>query len=120
MTRTTAKHFRIFSAECRRLAELWELSGWRIMCRHTSLAPRVFAQCTANVLQRDIVIDLAVEWPESREVTDGAVRSEARHEMIHALLNPLGGLMGCRFVSEDEANSAEHEVLRRLDRLLPR
>ena len=46
--------------------------------------------------------------------------SLARHEMIHALLEPFNYFAHNRIVTQKQLDDANHEVLRRLNPLLPK
>ena len=116
--KTTKKHFAIFKAECERLRKLWGLTGWRFEYYHEPDSRGTCARCTVNGCQRGVCLQLAAYWEEL--VTVQRLRYFARHEMIHALLGPIDFLGANRFVSHDEHNAANHEVLERLMALLPR
>jgi len=93
-------------------------SGWRleIYPEHYSDSS-VYARCHRHVTQRGIRICINDHW--DKPITEKDLLAYARHEVIHALLDPVASLAQCRFVTEDEINAAEHEVLNRLFRLLP-
>jgi hypothetical protein len=115
--RTTKKHFAIFKAECERLRALWGLTGWRFEYHHEPDARGTCARCTVDGCQRGVRIQLASRWTE--RVTKRQIRYLARHEMVHALLGPIDFLGANRFVTADEYEKGNHEVLERLMRLLP-
>jgi hypothetical protein len=114
----TAKHFRLFKREVLRLWKLWEMSGWELAVEHHQIGERVFANCGCNPGQRSIRIRLSKtsEVP----VTEASLLDSARHEMCHAVVEPLDSIGCCRYVTEDEINAASHEVLRRLMKVLPK
>lgn len=114
----TAKHFRLFKREVQRLWMLWEMSGFELVVEHHAPGIRAFASCQCNPTQRSIRIRLGKE--SEVPVTDALLVDTARHEMCHALVEPLDSIGCCRYVTEDEMNQASHEVLRRLMRLLPK
>ena len=113
----TAKHFRLFKREVQRLWTLWEIGGFELVIEHYPL-PSAFANCQCNPGQRSIRIRLGKE--SNVPVTEAILLDAARHEMCHALVEPLDSIGCCRYVTEDEMNQASHEVLRRLMRLLPK
>lgn len=115
----TKEHFDIFSEEVHRLWELWGLTSIRFELSHEDLnSPDVGASCSRHPIQHAARIVLNTEW--NVEVSESRLRDYARHETIHALLGELGSLACCRFVTEDEVDTAEHLVLNRLNGLLPR
>jgi hypothetical protein len=114
----TAEQYEVFATEVRRLWALWGMSGWELVLEHFDLPADVFANCGCNPGQRSIRIRLCKKSPV--ELTDDMLRESARHEMCHAIVEPLDTMGCCRYVTEDELNQASHEVLRRLIVLLPK
>jgi hypothetical protein len=114
--KTTKRDFREFCDECRRLQKLWGLSGWRLQLGWEELDDHRAATCSIDLEQRALYVVLGKQKDEQ----DLGCREWARHEMIHALLAPIGALSYQRFVQRSELYSAEHEVIEQLDRLLPR
>lgn len=117
--KTTNRHFRIFDREVRRLWKLWGITGFELETRLShegELPPEAKAGACPFADQRRIIIVLNRELDDT---PDKVLRGYARHECIHALLQPLGRLACDRFVSNETLDAAEHEVLVRLERLLP-
>lgn len=115
----TEEHFAVFSAEVRRLWDLWQLGSIRLELERDKLGgAEIGARCSFHPIQHSAFIKLNTEW--DTEVTEARLRAYARHETIHALIGELGALACARYVTDDELDAAEHLVLNRLDKLLPR
>jgi hypothetical protein len=121
--RIAKKQFVVFRTECERLHNLFRLSGWGMEVQFEDLGEENTASCTTDVCQRKLWISLNREWKRWDGPTppsDARIRQSARHEMLHALTEPLIQMAASRFVTKDEVDEACHEVLQRLDPLLPR
>jgi hypothetical protein len=116
--KTTKAHFKAFEAECQRLWKLWGMSGWTLLIKHektkTSTAE---ASTNSNYVQRIVWVTLNTDW--SVPITTTELLETARHEMVHAMLQPLGNLATQRYIQDSDLDMAEHEVLHRLMKLLP-
>lgn len=117
MSRTTARHFAIFKAECDRLIKLWGLVDWEFRILHDSNDG--LATC-APQNNRICVIRLARTWGKLDEITDARLRAAARHECAHAVTGELIVMVRARCVSEDELTAAIEVTARRLERMLPK
>jgi len=106
---TTQAEFEEFESEVRRLWSLVGMSGWQLVVTHRELDENTYANCTSDGIARRIEISLNKKPKECFDV-----RYLARHEMGHAMLQPLGQYAACRFLTEDELVSAEHEVVMRI------
>jgi hypothetical protein len=94
------------------------MNSWKLLVEHGACQkPHYEAETSCGTIQRYIRIRLNVEMP--RAPTTAELLDTARHEMIHALLEPMQTLLFCRNVTEDELDTAAHEVLRKLWDLLP-
>jgi len=121
--RITKKQFVIFRTECERLHNLFRLSGWGMEVVFEDIGEDAAARCMTDVCQRKLWISLNTkweQWDQPAPPSDARIRQSARHEMLHALTEPLIQLAQSRFVTKDEVAAACHEVLQRLDPLLPR
>lgn len=121
--RVTKRHFAVFKAECERLQKLWNLTGWELRVLHRQLdGDGVLACNDADLAHRVLYVRLTLvlrnSWAKS--LPDAEIRDAARHEMVHALTQPLLEAAQSRYTTEDELAAASHEVLRNLDALLPR
>lgn len=117
MSRTTARHFAIFKAECERLIKLWGVVDWEVRIIHSN-APGL-ATCSPQN-NRICVIRLGKTWGALDEITDARLRAAARHECAHAVTGELLVMVRARCVSEDELTAAIEVTARRLERMLPK
>lgn len=116
-TTLTNREINLFKSEVKRLWELWGMTGWVLDVSDDDC--EYDASCSTNLLQRRILIQVNRK-PKKLPLNDDAIKELARHEMIHALLEPIGSLNFSRFVTKDECDAADHEVLHRLSGLLPK
>jgi len=112
---TTQAEFEEFEREVRRLWPLVGMSGWELFVTHSELDETTYANCTSDGTARRIHISLNTK-PNTKEGFN--CTQLARHEMGHAMLQPLGQYAASRYVTGDELVSAEHEVVMRLLLLL--
>lgn len=119
---TTARHFAIFKAECKRLLKLWGVNDWDVTFAHEGLS-YARAQCRFSLITRVATISLGRVWSgdgnKAYEPAFSMIKDCARHECAHLLLAPLHGLTGARYVTEDEEKCAVESVCRHLQGLLP-
>ena len=113
--KTTAKHFSYFRSRCQHYQKELGLMGWDITFRHEKL--NSLASCAAKGQARLCVIRLAKDWkdmsyekPDLRELDVLAF-----HEMCHLLLFDLMSLTESRFVTRDEIDRTEEEIVVRLE-----
>ncbi len=119
--KTTKRHFAIFRAECRRLEKLWGISGWAIYYQHGHLdgvPSDVLANTRVMLPERAILVSLTAEIQGAP--SDDDIRSFARHEMIHVLLEPMQSQFHMGKPKHEQELANCHEVLNRLERVLPR
>lgn len=115
---TSEKHLRFFEAECRRLQKRWLLTTWSLEVKHgTRDDSKIEASLDTDEEGRVLTVTLATYL--SKKPTQAYLKELARHEMVHAVTQPMGVTGERRYVTEGVRVAAAHEVLERLDRLLP-
>jgi len=116
---TTKAHFALFEQECRRLQKLFLLDTWELEVRHgTDDDAHRDSELDTYLDGRKLTVALA-RWL-GKKPSNANLRAIARHEMIHAVTQPTSRLCRDRWVTPQQADQASHEVLNRLDKLLPR
>jgi len=117
MTKTTKADFEKFKHFFNEWTEKFGLDYWQIYFEHkqnkigySAIKPDIDGY-VARVM-------LAINW-DDREVTDEGLNQSAKHEAIHLLIVRCMAIGGSRFVTSDEMISAEEELVRRLEKLLP-
>jgi hypothetical protein len=68
------------------------------------------ADCTSQVEFKTAIITLHREWPI--KPTAKALDEIACHEVLHVVLAPLMALAEDRFVTQQQLDDAEHEIIR--------
>ena len=118
----TKKHLGIFERECRRLQKTWGLNTWTLFVRWgDGKDSTIGALQGSNITNRKLFVYLNPDVEMSgAPITDKVIRDFARHEMLHCVLEPLSTIAASRYISDEERDAAEHEVLESLNRLLPR
>ena len=116
--RTTQKQFELFKKECRKWIDRFELSGWQIdfylrdIDSSQAQVQRDYMSCIANVnFHTEITKSPDETWEE-------LINDTAKHEMIHILLSNLVLLAGSRYVTTDEIEKAEEELVVRLGKII--
>ena len=111
--KTTRKQFIRFARRVRRAWDAVGMSGWQLIMLHTEMDDDVCARTDREWCQRRITIRMNTTTPVNSNFQ--AFWDEmAVHEVAHAVLAPLGCLAGERYLAEEDLNSAEHEVVRRI------
>lgn len=113
---TTARDFKIFKKEALRCIKLWRITGWRIEFDHKQINSR--AQYLGDAINHVCMITLSKYWLND-VITDRKIKSAARHEVIHCLLDELDEVGQLRFVTRDQHTHALESVTRHLEELLP-
>jgi hypothetical protein len=115
--KTTQKQFQLFKQECEKWIDKLELHNWSVHYQHCPL--RHSAQTTSDYLGMVATIGLNTEWDNGvRQLNDEEIAKSAKHEIIHLLLAKLDILASSRFISSNELDHAEHEIVRKLEHIL--
>ena len=115
--KTTAKHFALFKAECRKWLDRFGLKGWRVEFFHDDHADisnaRAWYQVN-SIVDRCASIGLTSEWqPDS--ITNEKIKVSAFHEACELFLVRLRVLAGARFIDESEIDEECHAIIRTLE-----
>jgi len=111
---TKQEQFNYFKKECLKWQNIFGLTGWRIDFIVEDLKDRVAADCAIDYFNRVITLRLNKKVVFSKD----ALKEHALHEMLHALLGRLNIISGSRWVQKDEWDEEEHNVVRKLEKLL--
>lgn len=120
--KTSSRHFKVFKEEAERCAALWGIDDIKLYFHHGVRDSR--ASFNGRHTKRVATLTLSKTWEDiepgcNEPITDDEVRETARHEVVHALLLPLGCLPGT-YCTSDEAEEAEERIVQRLMRILPK
>jgi len=114
--KTTKKDFEVFKKECKKWIDIFELNNWEIMFIHSKRADNR-AWINPSTDPRLVKIALGAEWinlePDTISVND--IKRVAFHEICELLLEPLGYLAECRFITETEIEPARHDIIGKLE-----
>jgi hypothetical protein len=110
----TPEQFAMFKAE---VLKWWERFGLdlthEILVGLGYTKPDCCAHCVRYFSARKAVIRLNDKLPVEY-ATDEQLRSTALHEVVHAVTGDLGVLSGDRFITEEQLDAAEHELVNRI------
>ena len=97
--------------------EKFGLNGYRVYFKEAALS-----NCMANILvnQDGAVVNVSLNNITSPdENINKDIPLSAKHEAIHLLLARFADTAESRYVSQEEVNRAEEELVRRLEKLIP-
>ena len=111
--KTTQKDFVLFQSECRYWVDFFGLVDWSIDFLLEDLKEEfTFARAQFSYLSRIATIKLNSKIDE--KLTEHKIKKTALHEVLHIVHAKCFQLMKARFVSEDEIDEADHELVVRL------
>lgn len=116
--KTSSKHFALFKKECQHWIDKFGLKEWDITFERMNLESddpdaTTGAQCVADIKNRIAALVLQADW--DIKVTNQMVKRMAFHEVCHVLLWRLVWLTQERYISEGEATSEAHAIIRRME-----
>lgn len=119
--KTNKKDFEVFRKECRRLIDKWELNGWSVRFEHKKIGDREAAMHRdGSSHNATIALNTELEWgtfkEEKRKVE--YLKELAKHETLHLLLGRLSYCGECRWVTDNEYDEAEEELVRKLIKII--
>lgn len=115
--KTTARDFAYFGSRCQHWIAALGLTNWHVAFRHEP-DDSVLGAVHMNRSSRQATIVLAAQWPDRDKVTDRELDRVALHEVLHILLAPLEEQVIERTYTRTSWDSAEHDIVRRLENLL--
>ena len=110
----TQKHFEIFKKECLYWQDRFELHNWDLHFRWSN-DKRKRASCTASISGYIATISLSKDWDNYKKITEQDIKMTSKHEMIHVLLGRLSSLITATFLSSNEVEEANEEIVRKLE-----
>jgi len=115
--KTTAAHFEYFKSEVLRWVEKLGVTDYRVGFLHTNID--AYARVRTLSVKKVATVDFCTDWyTEERPLNKASITDTAKHEAIHILLSDLASIGNSRFVTTDEALTAEEATVRRIQRLL--
>jgi hypothetical protein len=92
------------------------LLGYKVYFKYSPLGER-FATIAINQNSMVANVQLNSRLPKEHKPNKD-IRRDAKHEALHLLLGRVSNIMEARFVSEEEPNEAEEELVNRLMELI--
>lgn len=117
----TKKHFDLFKSECLKWIDGFELNNWEIYFSWQE--KEEFRATTKSKLSGYVAtIFLSRDW-EFQEALEGTnleneIKKSAKHEIIHLLLARLSTNGAVRFISLDDCQESEEELVRKLEKII--
>jgi hypothetical protein len=116
MNNTTKEDFEKFKKFTMYWVDFFGLRNWEVEFDHkeddTSMAYTTF-----NVLNRNVMIVLAMDWGE-RKVTDEELDKTAFHEVCEVLLLKIRYIADARYIMDEDIGSEIHDVIRVLENVV--
>lgn len=110
---TTNKDFTLFKRECRKWINFFGLKEWHITYEHCDMKDAnasvnwSVSACTARV-------KLAYSW-DKEVYNNDEIKKSAFHEICHLLLARMFAICNARYVTYDELEESNHQVIRVLE-----
>ena len=119
MTKTTKKHFELFKQECQKWLEKLKLDNWEVHYDWREDDGNR-ASCSADLSGYIATLNLSADWGDNRQepITDDEERSCAKHEVIHLLLARLSANAKSRYISRDDMEESEEELVCKLEKII--
>ncbi len=111
MKAKTSRDFEIFKREFKKWQTRFGLNGYKVYFRYEDTD--CFADITTT--QQDMV---ATARLDNKRHPDKDVRSSAKHEAIHLLINRLEQMAYSRFLGNNDITEATEELVRRLETVI--
>ena len=115
-TETTQKHFELFKKWCRYYIKKFSLSGWRFDFYLTNISTtehqtEVIVDYSGCVVTVNFHIEIV---RTSGETYEEVINYFAKHEMMHILIGNLAELAESRYITSDEIDKAQEELVYKL------
>jgi hypothetical protein len=118
MVKTTKAQFKTFVKWCEHYRQKFGLVNWQIDYEHVPLNG-THAYFNVNLLGYQATVSFTEHWTdEVVPLTEEQLRSDAKHEMMHIVTARLHATARERYINEHEIESAEHELVQTLCRLI--
>lgn len=112
--KTTKADFDLFQKYCNEAIEKLGLVEWSVHYDHDKLDD-AYARTYWHLEGGVATIVFAKQWEKLRPKTDDAIRRVALHEVLHLVMAPLTGAARERYTTQDQIDTAEHLIIRRLE-----
>lgn len=118
--KTTQKQFELFKKECRKRSDRFELNCWRLdfylkdisKTKRQALVEIDYASCVVDMnFHIEIIKNRGETWNE-------LIKDLAKHEMLHVLTGNLTELAESRYVTPDELDKAQEELVVKLENII--
>jgi len=114
--KTTDKDFAKFKASFMHWVNKLGLQGWQLFFRHKELK-RSYASITSDIGSRAATVTLTSEIEDEDVPEFDPIRS-GKHEALHLLLAPLEYVAHARYIHQEDIDSAEEEIVVRIQNTL--
>lgn len=115
--RTTKEQFNTFQEEALKWQKKLGLTDWKLYFKHEVDDDR-YGSCTWSVSDSIATIMFTKKWDDLRPLTDSEISKCAFHEVCHVLFAYYCAAAEARFSTQEQLDSAEHSIIRRLETLM--
>ncbi|NQU83495.1 MAG: hypothetical protein HQ536_02180 [Parcubacteria group bacterium] len=111
--------FELFKSECKRWIDELKLDNWEVHYRWEDDEENR-ASCSADLGGYIATLSLSTNWGVHRKVAipDEEVKQCAKHEVIHLMLARISANAKSRYVSRDDLEESEEELVRKLEKII--
>ena len=118
--KTTKKHFELFKSECQKWIDIFELNKYKVAYEWKDLE----VEATINAQEDGVTTTIGLgkdigydEFDYNMSLKE-YISSIAKHEVIHLLLSRFAWNATGRYISRDEMQEAEEELVRKLENII--
>ena len=116
--KTTLKQFELFKKWCRYYVKKFPVNGWRVDFFLKDIEGAQ-AQVINDYLGCVIRVNFCTEITKDPcETWSKLIKDTAKHEMIHVLVANLAELAASRYVTSDEIEKAQEELVVKLEEII--
>jgi len=112
--KTTKNHFNLFKKEVKKWVDIFELNDWQVYFKHKA-SKGVFGVLRTTLKGKVATFFFTQNWDDyACPLTKKNIKKTARHEATHLLLARFSCLASERYISGNELEEAEEEVVNKL------
>jgi hypothetical protein len=118
--KTTKQHFELFKKHFKETQKHLEMSEWEVYFKWSDLNES-YARINTKAIDHVATVEFCKDWYNENDIyplTPEHIKYKAEHEAIHMLTAKLNIMAEARFVTQDEVDEAEHELVRKIHQLL--
>ena len=116
--KTTKKDLELFKTYVEKYMALLGLTEWSTHFIHEYLDNDSYAQTYWRHSTGLCTFQFSTSWDNLRPKTESEIERLALHEVLHVLIAPLTAEAESRYTDQNSIDTAEHLIVRRLEKLV--